>query len=169
MKTYLLKGVSWLLVSCLLSSCKCGDLGPTKPSSAFIYYRNSKGQDLLDPSTAGYFGQSGLTISYSNPDGTAGNKTLSAFKLPSGSSSSNFPDGYYLTIDPFGINYNGTSGIVRGNSCVILLQLNKSITDTLTFDYSGRTLTSFFYNKTLVSPPTGMTSYPMDFPVMVTK
>ena len=136
MKAFIYKAAYFLTMGWLLGSCTC-DIQPTRPSSPYIYYRNNKGQDLLDPSTVGYFGQNGLIISYTNPDGTPGSQYLNVYKLPflsSSSSVSYLPDGHYVTIDPFGIDYKGNSGIVTGNTCIVYIQLSALDTDTLTFD-----------------------------------
>ena len=132
------------MMSWLLSSCNCGDTMPVTPASPDIYYHNSKGQDLLDPATAGYIGQSGLTLSFLAPDKTMGSQSINAVLFNS-TSTSYLPNGYCLSINPFLLNYQGNSSIVTGNTCVIYIQLSTSDTDTLTFDYSNQTLTKFYF------------------------
>jgi hypothetical protein len=108
-----------------MGSCQCGTPGPTKTYNAFINYKNAKGEDLLDVKTVGHF----ETIKI---DGTI--STIEKI-----SSISNWagliPDGYYLHDE---LNINKTKMIIL---------LNNTISDTLSYTFSGTQLVSCKYNK----------------------
>jgi len=133
-----------------------------------IYYHNSMGQDLLDAATPSYFAN--VTISWVNKDGTPGSAAAIVRKQAVSSAAPFLPAGYYLWVNPSAlVDDNGNSGIVYTNTCTVFIQLTKADTDTIAFTYAGSSLKSFYYNKNLITPPAGMTTYPFSFPVMVTK
>ena len=149
----------WFLFSFFYSSCTCNSL-PKKVNMAIIYYRNSQGQDLLNPGTSGYYGQNGFVINWTNPDKTIGSKIVYPYQIQFKPSTPYLNSGYCISIDP---------ELYGGITTVKYLQLTKSDTDTLAFHFSGFTLNQFFYNSTLISPPNNLYSYPQFFPVNVVK
>ncbi len=161
------KQISYLLIILFLCTA-CPTPLPQSVPSPTIYYHNSLGQDLLDAATPGYFAS--ITISWVNYDGTPGTATANVYKQAVSSAPSSFPAGYFLPINPNAlVDNNGNSGIVYANSCTVFIHLTKVDTDTIAFTYAGNSLKSFYYNKNLIAPPEGMTTYPFGFPVMVTK
>ena len=133
-----------------------------------IYYHNSLGQDLLDAATPRYFAK--VTISWVNKDGSPGSAAAIVRKQALNSAPFLLPAGYYLLVNPSVLEDDkGNSGIIYSNTCTIFIQVTKADTDTIAFTYAGSSLKSFYYNKNLISPPAGMTTYPFSFPVMVTK
>lgn len=141
---------------------------PQKLPVPAIYYHNSLGHDLLDAATPGYFG--GVTISWVNHDGTPGSAPAIVYRRAVSSAPSFLPAGYCLSVNPATlIDNNGNSGIIYANMCTVFIHLTKADTDTIGFTYAGSSLKSFYYNKKLIAPPAGMTTYPFYFPVTVTK
>jgi hypothetical protein len=136
---------------------------------AEVYYHNSQGQDLLDPATPGQIKT--LSIKWINSDGSTG--TQDAYIKNQTAINPGLPyliNGYSILVNPFNIkDSNGNTGIVRGSTCTVFVQLDKTVIDTMTFMYSGASLQKFLYNKTLINPPQPLTMYPTVFPVIVTK
>jgi len=163
--------IFWLILPLFVAAC--GGNPPPVPAQAEIYYRDSQGHDLLDPTSPGYFHS--VIIQWNNPDGTIGsNEAYISKQSVVNAYSPYLPNGYSFSITPSEIvNNKGNSGlgngIVKGNTGVLYIQLNKIVTDTITFIYSGSTLQKFFYNKMLITPPAPMTTYPTYFPAIITK
>jgi hypothetical protein len=156
----------FLVVLFLCTACPT----PVPQSVPFptIYYHNSLGQDLLDAATPDYFAN--VTISWINHDGTPGSAAAIVYKRVMSSAPAFLPAGYCLSVNPTSlVDNNGNSDIVYANTCTVFVHLTKADSDTIAFTYAGSSLKSFYYNKKLIAPPAGMTTYPFSFPVMVTK
>lgn len=153
------KAFSWILLVLMAGQCTCGSPVPKPISTPVIHYTDRTGKDLLDPSNAGIINLSQLAILWKNPDGTWGNGVIQAYRMEPNSSSPYLPTGYVINVPPDMFGAAGTKYI----------RLSNSDTDTLSFVLNGSSLKSFFYNGKLVPPPNGMGSYPVLFPVLVTK
>ncbi len=134
--------ILWTLFAHLLGSCQCGsNLGPVF-YGAWIFYRNAKGEDLLDAKTKGHFESPKI-------DG------LDAFQpfRKTEAGSSGFPIGYYMYVE------------LKTNKTKIIILLNNTISDTLSYTFSGTKLTSCEYNRTNVL----QANDPHEFPVLIVK
>jgi len=146
------KPLRLLLFSVIMSSCQCGSHIPPRLYQVFIFYNNATGEDLLNPSTPG-----GLKADSIKLNGF--NSSLSNFDIINTTTLSdvNIPKGYALT-------FNLTT-----KSSQVIIYLNKMDYDTLQYDISSASLTSFRYNKNSVSPPNNLDAFPIWFPVLVRK
>jgi len=136
-------GLSFLMMG-------CPGPNPSDPIyHVFIYYKNSKGENLLDPSTVGHYNASDVKV----------NGNTSDFSIDSTRQSSTLPKGFALSfILPSGKNATGNTNFI--------IALNSTTIDTLTCKSSGATLTSCKYNRVNVLPAN--LNSPV-FPVVIVK
>jgi hypothetical protein len=144
--------ICWLTFGYMMGSCSCGDEhAPKYPYNASIFYRNSKGEDLLDPGVTNHFEIETMKI-----NGFPASLSLRKRDVGSVWASLGFPIGYCLnknlTADG---NYNG--------SIETIILIDAKISDTLKCDYQNGKLIKCFYNKANVSNPVG------EFPILVLK
>ncbi|MFM9838601.1 MAG: hypothetical protein ACKVOQ_10080 [Cyclobacteriaceae bacterium] len=142
--------VFWLAFGYMMGSCSCGDdHAPKYPYNASIFYRNSKGEDLLDPSISNHFEIGTIKIN---------GFPASLLKKDGGSAwaSLGFPVGYCIdkNLTASG-NFNGTIETI--------ISIDTKINDTLKCNYQNGKLIGCIYNKTNVSNPVG------EFPILVLK
>jgi hypothetical protein len=127
------------------------------PYTTYIYYKNSSGQDLLDPNTSGYFSQRAFDVTWFYD-----NKTIVfTEKVEKNSSDTSLPQDYCFTIK----DNDSTWGLMK------FISFNKYPykTDTLTFTYNGTVLEKLTYNKINIDPPSGMTAFPAHIPIVILK
>lgn len=159
-----------LLTGAFSYSCWVGSAEPKPSSTVLIYYLNAQGKNLLDPNTLGHFDQGIITISWLNTDGSKGTDYPIIFNYIYNPSVPYLPGGYCVQINPYHIKDNkGNNGIVLNSVANILINLNSSTTDTLIFQYSSAGLQKLAYNKTPISPPQNMSSFPAGVPVIINK
>jgi hypothetical protein len=140
-------------VCCYLAgSCTCQSPEPAPDYFAYLYFENSKGDDLLNPSTPGHFITDSITVNGFH----AG--TYYDFRItnsPNLSPDRNPPKGYSCAL-----------ALLRGKTSDIII-LNRNTVDTLSWTFSGTKLNSCKYNRVDVLPTT-LGSY-ITFPVLVVK
>ena len=115
--------------------------------SVYIYYKNSKGENLLDPSTVGHYNASDVRVNGNSSD----------FSIDSARYNSKLPKGYALSFIP--INDGKNVGLD-------IITLSSTIIDTLSSKYSGTTLISCAYNRVNVLPANLNSTV---FPVVIVK
>jgi hypothetical protein len=150
--------------SCTYCSKNNSDPKPTVPTTpatpsiytTYIYYKNSSGQDLLNPDTPGSTGQRTIDVSwyYNN------NTIVFTRKVTMNTSDNSLPAEYCFTID----NDSGW-GLMK------FMSFNDKPlkVDTLTFSYDGTVLKKLMINKINIDPPSGMTAFPAHIPIVILK
>lgn len=111
-----------------------------------IYYKNSKGENLLDPGTVGHYNKNDINVNGSD------------FSIDSARYHSPLPKGYALSFVLSGGYSTGTFNFI--------ITLNSATTDTLVSKFSGTVLKSCTYNRVNVLPANLSTP---DFPVVIVK
>jgi len=82
----------------------------------------------------------------------------------------NAPLGYFISVNPQKIiDDKGNVGVVYGNPKVIYIKLNALDSDTISFYYSGASLRQATYNKKVINPPTGMSTFASSFYLVIPK
>jgi len=153
MKRYFLL-VGFLVTVFFFVTCSKNSTQPTS-YDLYVYYKNSSGQDLLDPSTPNYMPQRKVDVSWLVTSTTVGVFQDSVFL----NKDSSLPKGYCFEIT----DNKSTMGLVK------YVSLGHPIaTDTLTFTYSGTTLQTLKYNSTVIVPQNGG-AYPAKVAVVVTR
>jgi hypothetical protein len=143
----------WLVISFSLGSCQCGGKPPTPTLyHPFIFYHNASGQDLFDPSFPEAYKLDSIRLN-GNPPSVANLSIANTSRF----SDVNMPKGFAMTFT-----------LVPSTSKVIIT-IGKKTTDTLYYTFSSITLNDCRYNRMIVKPPAGTTSFPLQFPVTVTK
>ena len=160
------KAFLFLLLLGMATSCWLGSAVPKKPQQPYIYYHDAQGKDRLEPATPYSFDS--VMISWINRDGKPSTMRGVIYKIAG--NGRDLPTENALLIDPLTLTDDkGNNGIIDNNTCTVFIGVTKTDTDTITFNYAGNTLKSFYYNNTLIAPAAGLTAYPMVFPVIVTK
>jgi hypothetical protein len=130
---------------------------PVVPTSydLYIYFRNSSGQDLWDPSTPNYRAQRIVQVSwYTNPGVIVLNDSVLH------NTNNSLPSGYYLKV-PKNVSSTGLTKYINLTGPIK--------TDTIVFTYDSTTLTQLRYNKTMIPPPTGQATFSAVIPLVITK
>ena len=144
------KIVLWIAFAYLMGSCECGVNPSPSFSIAYLFYRNSKSEDLLDANTQGHFDRNAITITSNGKTGTPeGGKILAG----TGYIQMGFPEGYFVNLP------------LVATKTDIIISLNSTISDTLSYAYSGNKLITCIYNKRNVLPANAA----IQFPVVIIK
>ncbi|MFM9838603.1 MAG: hypothetical protein ACKVOQ_10090 [Cyclobacteriaceae bacterium] len=141
----------FMFMSYVMGSCTCGSPQP-KFYTAFIYYKNTKGEDLLDTKIQGHFSIDSIKLNGYHSD-------IANFSIVNTSNLAdpNLPNGLGLSI------------VLSTSVNRQVISLNKALSDTLYYSFSNATLVTCRYNRAMVSPPTSLTNFPYQFPVVVIK
>lgn len=139
-----------MVVAFLMMGCP----GPNPASEVgyqvYLYYKNDKGENLLDPGTNNHYDQKDVTV----------NEGWTDFNIDSARYNSKLPKGYALSFGlPSGSN-------ATGKPASFIIKLDNADTDTLISKNSGEALVSCTYNGKDVLPS------PFDspiFPVVIVK
>lgn len=143
----------WLCFSVMLGSCQCGSKEPTPTLYLpFIFYHNSGGQDLLDPSVTGAYRLDSIKL-----NGNSASVAGVSITNTKGFSDPNMPTGYALN---FALGPSTTKAVIT---------IGKKISDTLYYTFAEAKMTECRYNKMIVKPPGGTTAFPLQFPVSIAK
>ncbi len=118
----------------------------------YVYYKNSKGENLLDPSTIGHYNRGDVKI---NGMGLG----VGEFRVDSARYHSPLPKGFALSF-PLPNSTNSTGETIS------LITLNNTTTDTLASRILGTVLKSCTYNRVNVLPANLSTPV---FPVVIVK
>lgn len=137
--------IVFIVVAFLMMGCPDPNSVPNITYTIFIYYKNDKGENLLDPSTDGHYQESDIKINGSNTEFSIDTAWIN-----------NLPKGYALYFIP-----KGYGSDKEGRAIITLTS-----TDTLISRYSGETLVLCTYNGKNVLP-SNMDS--PNFPVEIVK
>jgi hypothetical protein len=138
------KIVLWMVFGYLMGSCECGVNKPLPSySRAYIFYKNFKGEDLLDVNTAGHFDFSIIKID--GKSGITNGKVLAG----TGFTHIGFPEGYYLELP------------LLTTDAYHIISLNSTNSDTLSYTYTGTKLMQCDYNKINVLPANAAVQFPI--------
>ena len=141
------------LCTCLTSCWRLGML-PPRSYTPCIYYKNATGEDLLDVNTHMHYNVDSIyVLFYIN-----GTSHLEKGNIVNITPVYSMPVGHALSI------------VSHGQGEMWIIQLSKSDSDTLRFEYSKSGLDKMYYNTTVITPAQG-TTFPVRtyFPVTITK
>jgi hypothetical protein len=123
--------------------------GPDITYSIFIYYKNDRGENLLDTTTSGHYEKSDIRV-----NGNSGDFSIHNF-------------GYgKIPLKEYALSFILPAGVNATGKATFLITLSKTDTDTLVSKNSDETLTACTYNGVNVLPS------PLDspvFPVVIVK
>ncbi len=157
-------GIVIVLIS--LVSMGCPDPfhgGTTNSNFLYVSYKNTKGEDLLNPSTVG---------TYNVTNSIVCNPSAAFIAVVQPSAANQLPAGYYLSFRRRSDGVTNINGVI---SATIFISLRSNVTDTLTY-FLGSTqtnnspdITSCKYNKALYKPPGGAKVFPAPAYITVVK